>query len=274
MSQPGSLAISDIEQQRNAHQRRDEMPKPAGADSVNTNNGAAAIPKLPSPPKIVQAVWTDQNEPDSPNTAIRKTLNLPPNSGMMPSSQYGPAAGGSFSFAHMPNKNVGNSNKNGNLQNSTGFPGLRRTGSGSSASNVMVGNQSIVYSSSMVANQRPPVSSSHYVNNPAFSGASVSTTSLNHGKNTHNSAMSPTEYLEHQPRASAGSPRLSGINPLVSDIEMLQGHVRRLSIGEQSGPDVSKVSHFYNVSTFDIRKSDVLEQIHLNIIYLYIHTNF
>ena len=83
------------------------MPKPAGAEAPPHLNNGAAVPKMPSPPKTVQAVWTDV-EPDSPNTALRRSLNIFPDS--PPKKDKEGAPGG-------PN---------------CGFPGLRREGVGSS----------------------------------------------------------------------------------------------------------------------------------------------
>lgn len=118
---------------------RDDMPKPAGAESVplTPSTNGAAVPKRASPPKTVQAVWND-TEPDSPNTAIRKTLNLPVannNNTSSSAAQIMPGFIGAGGYVMTGSENNRGDRKvmgqsSNDSRTSPGFVGLKRSSSG------------------------------------------------------------------------------------------------------------------------------------------------
>lgn len=80
MSQPGSSMLEDIE--RHGYGKRapaQEVVVTSGAGAVPAGSSPKSVPKMASPPKTVSAMWSTQShetEPDSPNTAIKRSLNM------------------------------------------------------------------------------------------------------------------------------------------------------------------------------------------------------
>lgn len=256
MSHPGSY-LEEIERNQRGEIHRDDMPKPAGAEAPPSATNGAAVPKLASPPKTVQAMWNDP-EPDSPNTALRRTLNILPNSSTGASSPTQHFGG------DMVNISIGGfSNGMGGHRISPGFPGLKRTGSSSEQDMMSHSNQ--IMRGGGVGGGGNKLSHQLKHNEQQQSGANVQKPSLlgdypHQQLHHHNQPTPPQHHPHHQnvittsdssyhhhhqhlqssSAISSSSPRttttnssslVSGINPLH---ESVQSQLRHLTISTSS----------------------------------------
>ena len=76
MSQPGSsVRVEDIERQSYTADITASASDVINVSTISSISNGASVPKMASPPKTVSAKWS-LAEPDSPNTVIKRSLNM------------------------------------------------------------------------------------------------------------------------------------------------------------------------------------------------------